>query len=133
MMKRHSTLDSLALFSQFLKGMKLTELNWTSHFAENLPGDPERGNFVRQVRHSAYSEVRPSPVREARLLGWSDDLASELDLERPLPGSPDVEVLAGNLVLPVMRPYSARYGGHQFGHWAQQLGDGRAITLGEAG
>ena len=30
-----------------------------------------------------------------------------------------------------MRPYAARYGGHQFGHWAGQLGDGRAITLGE--
>ena len=30
-----------------------------------------------------------------------------------------------------MKPYAARYGGHQFGHWAGQLGDGRAITLGE--
>ncbi len=30
-----------------------------------------------------------------------------------------------------MEPYAARYGGHQFGHWAGQLGDGRAITLGE--
>jgi uncharacterized protein YdiU (UPF0061 family) len=30
-----------------------------------------------------------------------------------------------------MQPYAARYGGHQFGHWAGQLGDGRAITLGE--
>jgi uncharacterized protein YdiU (UPF0061 family) len=41
------------------------------------------------------------------------------------------EILAGNRVLPGMRPYAARYGGHQFGHWAGQLGDGRAITLGE--
>jgi uncharacterized protein YdiU (UPF0061 family) len=40
-------------------------------------------------------------------------------------------VLAGNRVLPGMQPYAARYGGHQFGHWAGQLGDGRAITLGE--
>jgi uncharacterized protein YdiU (UPF0061 family) len=42
-----------------------------------------------------------------------------------------VEVLAGNRVLPTMQPYAARYGGHQFGSWAGQLGDGRAITLGE--
>jgi uncharacterized protein YdiU (UPF0061 family) len=40
-------------------------------------------------------------------------------------------VLAGNALLPGMEPYAANYGGHQFGHWAGQLGDGRAITLGE--
>jgi uncharacterized protein YdiU (UPF0061 family) len=48
-------------------------------------------------------------------------------MDRP----PDAEVLAGNRVLPGMEPYAARYGGHQFGQWAGQLGDGRAITLGE--
>jgi uncharacterized protein YdiU (UPF0061 family) len=41
------------------------------------------------------------------------------------------EVFAGNRLLPGMRPYAANYGGHQFGVWAGQLGDGRAITLGE--
>src|SRR4051812_7806072 len=41
------------------------------------------------------------------------------------------EVLGGNRILPGMEPYAARYGGHQFGHWAGQLGDGRAITLAE--
>ena len=41
------------------------------------------------------------------------------------------QVLGGNRVLPGMQPYAARYGGHQFGNWAGQLGDGRAITLGE--
>ncbi|HEV3008626.1 MAG TPA: YdiU family protein, partial [Burkholderiales bacterium] len=40
-------------------------------------------------------------------------------------------VLAGNRVLAGMKPYAARYAGHQFGNWAGQLGDGRAITLGE--
>jgi uncharacterized protein YdiU (UPF0061 family) len=42
-----------------------------------------------------------------------------------------VEVLAGNRVVDGMAPYAACYGGHQFGTWAGQLGDGRAITLGE--
>ncbi len=42
-----------------------------------------------------------------------------------------IEILGGNRLAPTMRPYAARYGGHQFGHWAGQLGDGRAITLGE--
>jgi uncharacterized protein YdiU (UPF0061 family) len=40
-------------------------------------------------------------------------------------------VLAGNRLVPGMQPYAACYGGHQFGSWAGQLGDGRAITLGE--
>jgi uncharacterized protein YdiU (UPF0061 family) len=41
------------------------------------------------------------------------------------------QVFGGNALLPGMDPYAANYGGHQFGHWAGQLGDGRAITLGE--
>jgi uncharacterized protein YdiU (UPF0061 family) len=41
------------------------------------------------------------------------------------------ELFAGNRVLAGMEPFAARYGGHQFGHWAGQLGDGRAVTLGE--
>jgi uncharacterized protein YdiU (UPF0061 family) len=41
------------------------------------------------------------------------------------------DVFGGNALLPGMQPYAAAYGGHQFGHWAGQLGDGRAITLGE--
>ena len=41
------------------------------------------------------------------------------------------QVFGGNALLDGMQPYAANYGGHQFGHWAGQLGDGRAITLGE--
>lgn len=41
------------------------------------------------------------------------------------------QVLGGNALLPGMQPYATNYGGHQFGHWAGQLGDGRAISLGE--
>ena len=48
-----------------------------------------------------------------------------------LQAAPWPEVLAGNRLLKGMVPYAARYGGHQFGNWAGQLGDGRAITLGE--
>jgi uncharacterized protein YdiU (UPF0061 family) len=62
---------------------------------------------------------------------YSPEAAALLGLE----GTPDpgevAAVLSGNRLLPGMRPYAARYGGHQFGHWAGQLGDGRAITLGE--
>jgi uncharacterized protein YdiU (UPF0061 family) len=57
---------------------------------------------------------------------WSDEMGLKLGLERP-----DGRVLGGEIVTAGMDPYSQRYGGHQFGSWANQLGDGRAITLGE--
>ena len=71
-------------------------------------------------------------MRAPSLLAWSDDLGRLLGIARP-PLGPGVaaEILGGNRLVPGMRPYAARYGGHQFGHWADQLGDGRAITLGE--
>ena len=43
----------------------------------------------------------------------------------------DSAVLGGSGIVAGMDPYAQRYGGHQFGNWAHQLGDGRAITLGE--
>src|SRR5688572_21837387 len=103
---------------------KLTELPWESRFVERFPGDPETRNFTRGVRNVLYSEVRPTPVASPKLIGWADDFAARLGIARPSGDDPvAVEVLGGNRVLPGMRPYAARYGGHQFGHWAGQLGD----------
>lgn len=98
----------------------------------SLPGDTSSQRGSRQVRDVVYSLVQPTPVSAPRLLAWSDALGSELGLAHPrsLDG-PDVAVLAGNALANGMRPYAARYGGHQFGHWAGQLGDGRAMVLGE--
>src|SRR5687768_14919387 len=108
------------------------ELSWESRFVETFPGDPQRGNFTRTVRNALYSEVTPTPVQSPQLIGWADHFADELGIARPGPDDyASVELLAGNRVLEGMRPYAARYGGHQFGVWANQLGDGRAITLGE--
>src|SRR5688500_12019731 len=105
----------------------LEELRFESTFVEALPADPVPDNVPRPVSNAAYTRVEPTPVAAPRLLGWSQPLADLLGLSRPA----DAAVLAGNRVVPGMRPYAARYGGHQFGHWAGQLGDGRAITLGE--
>jgi len=78
-----------------------------------------------------YSLIQPTPVREARLLAWNASLAQQLGLDASVPDAAALQVLVGNALAPGMRPYAARYGGHQFGNWAGQLGDGRAITLGE--
>jgi serine/tyrosine/threonine adenylyltransferase len=107
-------------------------LAFESSFVRALPGDRVLENVPRQVRHAAYTRVDPTPVREPRLLAWSDDVGATLGLARPeSPGGLEAQVLGGNKIVAGMQPYAARYGGHQFGHWAGQLGDGRAITLGE--
>lgn len=107
-------------------------LHFVDSFVRNLPGDASGINVPRELRGVAYSLVNPTPVSNPRLLAWSDDLAATLSISRPKSeDNPAVQALAGNLIISGMRPYAARYGGHQFGHWAGQLGDGRAITLGE--
>ena len=110
----------------------LCDLEFENTFVRELPADPVLTNVPRAVRNASYTRVEPTAVPAPRLLGWSDDVGAMLGVARPAsPTGPAVEVLAGNRVLDGMQPYAARYGGHQFGHWAGQLGDGRAITLAE--
>ena len=110
-----------------IKLRDLAELEFENSFVSELPADPSLENIPRQVPGACYTRVDPTPVAAPRLLGWSDRLGEYLGIARP----PSADVLAGNRVLPGMQPYAARYGGHQFGTWAGQLGDGRAITLAE--
>ncbi len=99
-------------------------------FVEQLPADPLRLDIPRQVRNACFSYVKPSAVTAPRLLAWTDSVGEQLGISRPpAPTGGAADVLGGNLILPGMQPYAARYGGHQFGNWAAQLGDGRAMTL----
>lgn len=101
-------------------------------FVDELPGDPDRSRQPRQVFGALWSAVEPTPVRAPRLLAWSRPLARDLGFDEATMGDPaTTAVLAGNALWPGMAPYAANYGGHQFGHWAGQLGDGRAVVLGE--
>ena len=97
----------------------------------DLPRDPEAGSRVRVVRGAVWSEVDPTPVRAPTLLAASPEVAALLGVDVAALGAPGATaVLAGNARLPGSAPYATNYGGHQFGHWAGQLGDGRAISLG---
>ena len=120
---------SIAALARRAAPRDLADARFENTFVSELPADPVADNVPREVRNACYTPAVPTPVPAPRLLAWSDDLARALDLA--LPGARSLAVLAGNAVLPGMRPYAARYAGHQFGHWAGQLGDGRAITLGE--
>jgi uncharacterized protein YdiU (UPF0061 family) len=104
----------------------------TDDFVTSLPADPDTRNLRRQVTRACYSFVAPQGFPKARLLCHSREMADELGLSpATLGGERFTQVFSGTQLLEGMRPYAACYGGHQFGHWAGQLGDGRAITLGE--
>lgn len=113
-------------------GLQDGPMRFDDRFLRELPGDPETVPHPRQVRGACWSRVEPTKVRAPRLVAYSGEVAEMLGLTANQMESEEMaEVLAGNRVLPGMKPYAACYGGHQFGNWAGQLGDGRAITLGE--
>src|SRR4051794_21907163 len=107
------------------------EADFSNTFVDELPGDLSGSLQSRPVPGCCYSRVSATPVSDPRLLAWSTELGDYLGFERPPERGPGVEVLAGNRVTASMKPFAARYGGHQFGVWAGQLGDGRALSLGE--
>ena len=79
-----------------------------------------------------FARVKPTPVPKPRLLRFNEALAVQLGLD--LEGQ-DAEALAqrfsGNVIPPGLEPIAMAYAGHQFGQFVPQLGDGRAILLGE--
>ena len=106
--------------------MPLSSLDWISRFTDQTPGDVKVGGTPRQVPGACWSRVSPSPAPDPVLRLWSSEMADELGIEFG-----EGEILGGRGPVEGMDPYAQRYGGHQFGNWAGQLGDGRAITLGE--
>ncbi|MBT2144876.1 MULTISPECIES: YdiU family protein [unclassified Rhodanobacter] len=108
------------------------DLRFDNAFVRELPGDPEQGARLRQVDGALYSRVDPTPVAAPRLLAHSAEMAATLGFSAEDVATPEfAQLFGGNALLDGMQPYAANYGGHQFGNWAGQLGDGRAISLGE--
>ncbi len=107
-------------------------LHLDNRLVRELPGDPDTRNHPRQVHGAFWTPVSPTPVAAPQLIAWSRETAQQLDLdERDLNSTSWLQTLSGNGLLPGMYTYATCYGGHQFGSWASQLGDGRAIFLGE--
>jgi uncharacterized protein YdiU (UPF0061 family) len=89
-------------------------------------------NSFARLPESYYSRVCPTPVPDPYLVCHSPEALSLLDLdEREITRPEMIATLAGNQLLPGMDAIAALYAGHQFGHFVPQLGDGRAILLGE--
>ena len=118
------------LFTKNISG--LDKLVFDNRFIQELPADSETENFRRQVQGASYSHVLPSKVAEPTLVAYSKEMAEQLGLTiKDCESEQFANVFVGNQLLSGMKPYAMCYGGHQFGHWAGQLGDGRAINLGE--
>ncbi len=101
-------------------------------FSKELTADPIKGNERRQVSDASFSWVSPRVPSEPKLLHASKEVGEILDLsEEDLKSDAFLAVFSGAEIAEGSQPYAMAYGGHQFGSWAGQLGDGRAINLGE--
>ncbi len=110
----------------------LSYLNFDNRFTAMLPGDTESRNFTRQVSKACFSRVRPKRASQPYLVAFSREMCDALGIKIEDAMRPAfVDVFSGNRMLTGMDPFAMCYGGHQFGNWAGQLGDGRAINLGE--
>jgi uncharacterized protein YdiU (UPF0061 family) len=79
-----------------------------------------------------FARVTPTPVKAPRLIRVNAPLAAELGIDPDwLASEEGIAVLAGNRVPDTATPIATAYAGHQFGNFVPQLGDGRAILLGE--
>ena len=101
-------------------------------FIKELPADPNKENTRRQVSESCYSFVDPTKTKAPEIVHISPEAVSLLGIsEEESKSDTFLNVFTGNQLIENTTPYAMCYGGHQFGHWAGQLGDGRAINLTE--
>ncbi len=89
-------------------------------------------NSYARLPDRFFARLAPTPVPAPRLVRLNDALARLLGIDPAGLAAPDgVATLAGNRVPEGAEPLAMAYAGHQFGHWVPQLGDGRAVLLGE--
>ena len=106
------------------------KLHLNDTFNQQLPADSNVSNTRRQVFDAAFSFVSPRVPSNPKLLHVADEVAELLGISQAETQSLDfLNLVSGSSVYPDSKPYAMAYAGHQFGNWAGQLGDGRAINL----
>ncbi|MGO4818808.1 protein adenylyltransferase SelO [Flavobacterium sp. W22_SRS_FP1] len=107
-------------------------LKVNNRFIAELPADSNETNVPRQVKNACFSYVIPRIPSNPKLIHYTEEVLKLLGLSKEEAQSAEFKnVFSGKEVLTNTRPYSMSYAGHQFGNWAGQLGDGRAIILTE--
>ena len=108
------------------------KLHIKNNFTSELPADPNQINVPRQVQQACYSYVFPKKPSNPSLIHASNEVANTIGLSSEDVLSADfLNTFSGSTVYPETKPFALCYAGHQFGNWAGQLGDGRAINLTE--
>ena len=99
-------------------------------FSAELPADKNEENISRQVPNACFSWVKTLEPSNPQLIHFSSKLLKEIGVEVENKAE-FTEVFSGKKSYNDFKSYAMCYGGHQFGHWAGQLGDGRAINIAE--
>ena len=106
------------------------KLHLQNNFITELPADPTESNTPRQVHKACYSFVLPKKPSNPSLIHVSKEVANSIGLTNEEVSSTEfLNVFSGSTIYPNTKPFALSYAGHQFGNWAGQLGDGRAINL----
>ncbi len=99
-----------------------------SIFSKELREDLVSGNYTRQVKNAHFSSVDTKKPSNSEIVHISNHLLKELEVEIK-DKNKFLNIVSGNEPFPDFKAFAMCYGGHQFGHWAGQLGDGRAINI----
>lgn len=98
-------------------------------FLENFPGDFSKNPIQRNTPKVLFSTIDPVGFDHPKLIVFNEKLSEEIGLGKF--NDTDLDFLVGNNLPENIKTYATAYAGHQFGNWAGQLGDGRAIIGGE--
>lgn len=108
------------------------KLHIQNNFTTELPADPNERNIPRQVEKACFSYVSPKKPSNPSMIHASEEVANLLGLSNEdIKAEEFLNTFSGKTIYPQTSPYAMPYAGHQFGNWAGQLGDGRAINLTE--
>lgn len=106
------------------------KLKIQSTFTNELPPDSDLENNSRQVYNACFSFVTPKIPLNPTLIHFSNEVAKMIGIEEDNFDTKEfLNIFSGKTIYPNTQPYAMCYAGHQFGNWAGQLGDGRAINL----
>lgn len=108
------------------------KLKINNRFTAELAADVDESNVTRQVYNACFSFVIPRVPSNPKLLHVSAEVANLIGISIEETQTEDfLNSFSGKKVIENTKPYAMCYAGHQFGNWAGQLGDGRAINLTE--
>lgn len=125
-------LPGIAIEKESVKFMASTSAVTNTSLHASEFGDAQFENSYARLPQRFYARLKPTPVRSPRIVKFNYPLAEELRLDTTwLTSEMGAAFLSGTQVPEWAEPLAMAYAGHQFGHFVPQLGDGRAILLGE--